>query len=209
MPMDNFFERVETRKSPWLRGERHIHWHVLFDPEEVRAKLTDPYRGVTHQPGLEPVAPEWVHMTVLHSGAEEQFTKQELDAFTEGVRERAASIEPFWLTVDRPAVGTVALECVMRPGEPARELWRMTKEVEAQVKGGIPAILNSYYPHTSLAYAGARADEVDRPALKAWMSDNGPEEPVRLRAEALSLVAQWHDGREIKWELITEVPLGA
>ena len=72
-----------------------------------------------------------------------------------------------------------------------------------------PLIPSSFYPHTSLAYAGRDAAKADRQAMKIWLSDHGPREPVTFRAEKLSLVSQWHDHATITWEHLTDVPLGA
>lgn len=63
--MKNFFQGVETRTHPWPAGRPDLHWHVLFDEDAVRSGVTDPYHGLTHQEGIEPVPPGWVHMTVL------------------------------------------------------------------------------------------------------------------------------------------------
>jgi 2'-5' RNA ligase len=209
MTMNNFFARVESRATaPWPRGRRDLHWHILFDSDEVRRTLTDPYHELTHMPGLEAVTPEWVHVTVLHMSPADDASDAEVDKMIALVREHASHISPFEMQIERPAVGTVALECLARPGEPARELWRRTADAMRQTVGGRwPIVPATYYPHASLAYAGEDAELADRQALKMWLSDHGPE-PVTLRAEKLSLVAQWHDGRHITWDHIADVPLG-
>ncbi|MYV98370.1 hypothetical protein GT354_08775 [Streptomyces sp. SID3343] len=43
--------------------------------------------------------------------------------------------------------------------------------------------------------------------MKVWLSDHGRPGPVTLRAEKLSLVSQWHDGRTITWTYLADVPL--
>ncbi|MEU0632761.1 hypothetical protein [Streptomyces sp. NPDC005989] len=67
--------------------------------------------------------------------------------------------------------------------------------------------LASSYPHLSQAYAGAEGHLADRGALKVTLSDL-PGDPVTVPVTTLTLVAEWHDRREIMWDVLAEVPLG-
>ncbi|WKK27843.1 2'-5' RNA ligase family protein (plasmid) [Streptomyces olivoreticuli] len=207
--MEDFFQGVESRTHAWVSGRRDLHWHALFDVEDVRRLLTDPYRELTHRPGLEPVPPEFIHMTILHSGPEADATPEEIKEIISGVRERAAAVEPFDVTFARPSVGHVALECAGRPGVPARRLWELTYQATAEVVGDRwPLIPAAFHPHATIAYAGAEAELADRTAMKVWLSDHGPDHPVTLRVKKISLVSQWHDRRHIRWEHLEDIPLG-
>ncbi|MDX3024985.1 2'-5' RNA ligase family protein [Streptomyces acidiscabies] len=207
--MDNFFARVTSREHAWPAGRRDLHWHLLPSPDEAAA-LTEPYREVTRTPGLNPVAAEWLHVTVLHAGPQSDSSDAEVAAMVDQVSAAAAEVDPFALTLYPPAVGTVALECAGRPGAPARRLWELTAAATREVMGEerfalIPAV---YYPHASVAYAGPEAHLADRTALKVALSDVEAG-PVTVQAHTLSLVAQWHDGRsQIVWEHLASVPLG-
>ncbi|WP_158673890.1 2'-5' RNA ligase family protein [Streptomyces klenkii] len=163
---------------------------------------------MTHTPGLEPVAPQWCHVTVLHSGPVEEVSDEEIRAITGRVRERCAEVRPFELALDRPVVGNVALECPGRPGAPARRLWEITARAGREVLGDrYPLLPAAYYPHLSVAYAGRQAAHADRTALKALLSDI-PAGPVSFHVDRLHLVAQSHDGRQITWRPVTTVLLG-
>lgn len=208
--VDDFFRRVETRQHAWPAGRPDLHWHLLFDVGTVGRELVTSYRAITHRPGLAPVSARWVHMTVLHGGPVAEYRRGELDAITKRVHQRCVGIEPFDLTIDRPSVGRVAIECPARPGAPARRLWELTAQSDAAVTGGrFPLIPATYYPHLSLAY-GMQGEShqrgADRAALKRDLSDH-PGESVTLRATHLSLVAQVHDRRHITWTPIATVPL--
>lgn len=207
--MDDFFTTVESREHAWPAGRADLHWHVLFSTDEVRAALTDPYAELTHRPGLEPVPPEWLHMTVLHSGPAAEATGAEIKQIIDGVRAGARGLAPFEVTFAQPAAGNVAIECLGQPGPPARALWEMTwQQTHQVVDDRWPRIPGIYYPHISLAYAaGPKALEVDRSTLKVWLSDHGRGE-VTLRAERLVYVAQSHDRHRITWEVLEEIPLG-
>lgn len=207
--MDDFFSRVESREHPWPAGRPDLHWHVLFSTDKVRTALTGPYAELTHRPGLAPVPPEWLHMTVLHSGPAAEATDTEIRQIIDGVRGRTRDLAPFEMTFAQPSPGNVAIECLGHPGPPARALWEMTWQQTSQVVGDRwPRIPGIYYPHLSLAYAaGPKAAQVDRSALKAWICDHGRGE-VTLRAERLVYVAQSHDQHRITWQVLEEIPLG-
>ncbi|WP_405087386.1 hypothetical protein [Microbispora sp. NBC_01389] len=66
--MDDFYAEVESREYPWPPGRADLHVHILFDPDVIEKALVEPYRAVTHRPGLAPVSAQWVHMTLLHGG---------------------------------------------------------------------------------------------------------------------------------------------
>ncbi|AXK36575.1 hypothetical protein DVA86_32370 [Streptomyces armeniacus] len=204
--MENFFERVTTRRHPWPPGRRDLHWHLL-PPPDARDQLGEPYQALTHQPGLEPVPPEWLHVTVLHAGPQRDASQQEITEMTARVREAVARTGPVTLTFARPAIGTVAIERAARPGTPARRLWDVTWTATTDVVGQRwPLQPTTYYPHVSLAYAGERAQHADRGTLKQRLADiDGGE--VTLTFDTLALVSQWHDGRHIVWEHLADVPL--
>ncbi|MEV6927444.1 2'-5' RNA ligase family protein [Dactylosporangium sp. NPDC051485] len=199
--MANFFDTVIGR---WPAGREDYHWHILPDPEWVRTALFEPYRELTHRDGLAPVAPQWTHVTVLHSGPVDAFRAEEVEQVVDLVRAGCTAIAPFELTLDRPAPGRVALECAGRPGAPARQLWQLTGEAtRAVTRDRFPLIPELYYPHASLAYGVATFDH--RP-LKVSLSDHD-HGPVSFLVSKVSLVAQSHDGRFITWRHVRDVSL--
>ncbi|WP_128381302.1 hypothetical protein [Streptomyces cavernae] len=206
--VEDFFAGVESRQHSWPAGRDDLHWHLLHDAALVEEQLLVPYRELTHRPGLAPVPARWIHTTVMHGGPVDQYTASEITTIVERVGKSCTTIAPFDLIYDRPSCGMVGVECVARPGAPARRLWELTTGIDADVTGGrfprIPA--DSYYPHASLAYGVGGPERADRRAMKAWLSDH-PGGPVVLRATHLSLVAQRHDRRHITWDPIAVVPL--
>ncbi|MFJ2202400.1 2'-5' RNA ligase family protein [Streptomyces violaceusniger] len=170
--------------------------------------LYEPYRALAEQPGLCPVRPEWMHITVLHAGPQDSASSTEVDQLVTEVAKRAADFCPFEIALSRPDIGTVAIESKGYPGAPHRALWEMTWEAQtAVVSDRWPRIPSISYPHLSHAYAGAEGHLADRGALKVLLSDL-PGGPVTVPVTALTLVAQWHDRREIRWDVLAEVPLG-
>lgn len=149
-----------------------------------------------------------MHCTVLHAGPQDSASAREVDQIIRAVTRRAADTDPYEMVLSRPDIGTVAIESKGYPGRPHRQLWDMTFEAHRTVVGDRwPRIPSASYPHLSHAYAGADGQLADRGALKVLLSDL-PGKPVTVPVTALTLVAEWHDRREIVWDVLTEVPLG-
>ncbi|WP_079172283.1 hypothetical protein [Streptomyces misionensis] len=131
---------------------------------------------------------------------------QEVADMVEQVREGCTGIAPVDLTLQRACVGSVAIECAGRPGTASRPLWQLTADATvAATLGQYQPLPAAHYPHASIAYG---VDDVARLPMKVWLSDNGPG-PVTLRVDKISLVAQWHNRREIMFDRILDVPLGS
>ncbi|GAA3087051.1 hypothetical protein GCM10020000_87260 [Streptomyces olivoverticillatus] len=154
-----------------------------------------------------PVAAPDAHITVLHDGPLQDFAPGEIEKITELVRTECADIAPFDITLDRPAIGRVAIECPGRPGRPARRLWELTARASAEVTGSrFPRVPSAYQPHLSIGYSTSTATvRADRAAMKVWLSDC-PRGPVTLTATALNLVAQWHTCERITWDHLVTIP---
>ncbi|GAA3163753.1 2'-5' RNA ligase family protein [Streptomyces ramulosus] len=206
--MEDFFDRVENRTHAWPPGRKDLHWLILPETDFARTRLYEPYRELAEQPGLHPVRPEWMHITLLHMGPQDTATPSETDQLIAEVTQRAADVAPYDLTLSRPDIGTVAIESKGHPGAPHRALWEMTwQATRAAVGDRWPRIPTVSYPHLAHAYAGAEAHLADRSALKVLLSDL-PGDPVTVPVATLTLVAEWHDRREIRWDRLAEVPLG-
>jgi 2'-5' RNA ligase len=207
--MDNFFHRVRTRSWPWPDDREDWHWHIL--PPDEAARLVEGYTSLTTHEGLHQVAPQWLHISLLHSAPVEEVSQSEVDAIIDKVREECAKIKPFELTIGRPSVGTVAIECPAWPGPAPRRLWEIVADASRGVFGDryptMPAP-GKHYPHASLAYAGEEAAKADRGDLKVKLSDAGDAGNVTFTVEKISLVAQKHDGKFITWRHTVDVPLG-
>src|SRR6266851_4578267 len=106
--MEDFFARVVRR---WPPNCEHYHWHVLPDAGLAREHLYSPYRRLTRRPGLAPVHPRFMHVTVQHLGAVAEVPGEDLAKIIELVRERCARIAPFEVTVERAQVWNTGVVC--------------------------------------------------------------------------------------------------
>ncbi|WP_374777136.1 2'-5' RNA ligase family protein [Streptomyces sp. NBC_01310] len=198
--MESFFERVGRF---WPAGRRDLHWHILPTLDEALA-LAAPYTGF-FRPGLPGVPLQGMHCTLLHAvglGYEDA----DVDALLKDVGAYARAVPPFTLTFDRPAVGNVGVEISGWPGAPFDGI--VEAVTQAMVRTGAPfTAAPSRYPHISLAYASDGAEGVEAVSLKAALAAIDSPLSGTVLADRLHLVEQWHDGAQIMWEPIAEVPL--
>ncbi|MFE4263298.1 2'-5' RNA ligase family protein [Streptomyces sp. NPDC056883] len=173
--------------------------------EEALA-LAAPYTGF-FRPGLPGVPLHRMHCTLLHTVGL-PFEGIDLDALLDDVEVWAREVQPFTLTFDRPAIGNVAVELSGWPGGPFTGI--VEAVTQSMVRTGAEfTSAPSRYPHMSLAYTSEGSDSIESGSLKAALAAlDGPLSGTVL-ADRLHLVEQWHDGTQILWEPIAEVPLGA
>jgi len=198
--VDSFFEKIAGR---WPAGRQDYHWHVLPPAGLVREHLADPYLGITTRPGLARVDPEWAHITVWHDAPVSDVSQQAMDPVLARVRDRCRQVSPFTARVRRPEVWATAVVCPVYPGPALRQLWAIVREAAAGTGQPGQESLN-YFPHLTLAYATGRSD--DGP-LREQLTSTDHAEPV-ISVDALTLVAQQHDGRTITWSVAEVIPLG-
>jgi 2'-5' RNA ligase len=120
-----------------------------------------------------------------------------------GVRERCQQVSPFTARLRRPEVWANAVVCPVYPGPALRQLWTIVREVAPEA-GQPEQKPRSYFPHLTLAYATGHSD--DGP-LREQLACYDHAEPV-ISVDALTLVAQQHDGSAITWNVAAVIPLG-
>ena len=200
-----FFESVESRiLAPWPKGRADLHWHIIPAAEDA-TKITHAYHRIAHRPGLHPIPPEWIHITLMHGGPVDQYTERELRQIHETVTAACRSIPPLTLTAGRPEIGRRAVTLPVWPGPPLRALWDLTRVADAGATSArAPVLPLVYAPHLTLAYGATPG--AHRPQLQADRADLNVHE-MTLHVSRLALVAQTHDGEGITWRTLTTVPL--
>lgn len=167
--VESFYATVRQR---WPEGRLDHHWHVLPDPAQTQTALFEPYRELTHRDGLVPVRPDWYHVTVLHSVPVDEVTTSQFEQIVAQMRHRCTQIAGFDLTLDRPAVGSLAVECAGRPGTAARAVWQAAADSTAAILGDkVPARPAVYYPHLSLDCARTVNDHRQSPTVRSTELD--------------------------------------
>ncbi|MFF8732776.1 hypothetical protein ACF073_40880 [Streptomyces sp. NPDC015171] len=201
--MRNFFEDV-TRV--WPAGRRDLHWHILPTADESEALLNAYPEAAFSRPGLCRVSARWLHCTLLHA-LDVSTSSVNVDALTDDARVAiaSASIAPFMLTFDRPAIGAAAVEISGWPGRPFTELVTILTKITQAHAPFRPAV--SRYPHMSIAYTGAGADSVQAVDLREALAHIDGPLVHTVYASRVHLVEQWHDNATITWRPIAFLPL--
>lgn len=199
--MESFFDRVSRI---WPAGRRDLHWHILPTTDEARA-LAAPYTGFV-RPGLPGVPVEGMHCTLLHTVGLAR-TDIDLDALLKDVGGWAREVQPFTLTFDRPAIGNVAVEISGWPGDPFTGIVKAVTQSMVHTGAAFTAA-PSRYPHMSLAYTSDGAESIESVSLKAALAAIDHPLSGTVLADRIHLVEQWHDGTQILFTPIAEIPLG-
>lgn len=169
------------------------------------------YVDLTLAKGLHRVIPEWMHCTLVHAiGADvdsDPSVSAGLELLIADVTERVRHIEPFTMTFGRPDIARSAIEVSGWPGRQHRALVEHVMMAHRALWGEAHQLSPSRYPHISLAYAGEHAEKIDVMALKAQLSDIQGPQTTDVYVDRLHLVAQHHDGANITWQPLAEVPL--
>lgn len=198
--MESFFERVGRI---WPEGRRDLHWHILPTLDEARA-LAAPYTGFV-RPGLQGVPVQGMHCTLVHAVGLAR-AGVDLNALLKDVGTYAQTVQPFSLTFDRPAVGNVAVEISGWPRSPFAAIVEYLTQAMSR-SGGAFTAAPSRYPHMSLAYTSDGAENIEAVSLKMALASIDRPLSGTVLADRLHLVEQWHDGAQIMWQPIAEVPL--
>jgi 2'-5' RNA ligase len=193
-----------TVNADWPPGREDYHWHVLPGSELLRDRISRPYAELLATPGLVPVRPANMHVTVQRLPPAGEIDSTDLEEITGLVRESCAGMAPFAITAGRAEAWEHAIVCPVRPGHLLASLWQVTTGAYRQVTGTgreiSPAV---YHPHLSLAYA---IRHLDADLVRAWLADSDAPE-VAFPVTSLVLVAQQHDRREITFRILEQIPL--
>jgi 2'-5' RNA ligase len=147
-----------------------------------------------------------MHITLVHGAPMDRLLPGELDDLIGRLRLRLAQAEPVTMTLLQPTLGGTALVCPGTPAEPTRALWRAcAEEVSTATGRRFPTQPAVHHPHTTLAYSTGTSGR--HAQIEAWPSDHRAD-PVTFTIDRVTVVAQSHDGREITWRPLAEVPLG-
>jgi 2'-5' RNA ligase len=199
--MEDFFATVAML---WPAGREDYHWHVLPGSELLRERLCRPYAGLLEREELAPVRPEYMHITIQHLAPVSAITDAGLTDIVNVAQDGCASFAPFAVIAGRAEAWETSVVCPLRPGYLLGQLWHVVTNATRTVAGSrldiIPAV---FHPHMTLAYATGHVEQAE---IRAWLADCEATE-VAFPVTRLVLVSQKHDGREITFRVVSEIPL--
>lgn len=185
-------------------GRELYHWHLLLhDQPAVRAMAAAAQERLAGLPGLDMVAPPWLHLTTFIVGFVDEVADSTIDAMVAEARRLLTGVSPIPVQFGRVWYSSQA---VVLPAEPIFALDPVLDAVRAAAghagcgghQEGDP-----WLPHLSVAYSNG--DGPVEPIVNA-LGRRLP--PIEVAMRSVSLVAQTQVGRSWQWRPVAEVPLG-
>jgi 2'-5' RNA ligase len=210
MLIESVPEAAQMRDHWWLRpgwhpDSRMLAWHLTFEGESaLHGRAQQAQQALAGIDALDPVPPEWLHLSLADFGATEDVTEDCVRQAINAAHEHISAVGPVELRFTRTVV--LAESVVLMPDE-SPDLARVRaalRESVRQVRGaGAPSASDDFAPHVSVAYANSAADGADvvRALECAGLDDVGPVHPT------LTLVEMHRDGRLYRWRPVSAFPL--
>lgn len=189
----------------WLPDTRMLAWHLTFEGvAALHLRARQAQRALSGIAALDPVPPEWLHLSLADFGAAEDVTEDCVRQGIKAAHEHIAAIGPLELRFSRTVV--FAESVVMLPDDSPglARLRAALQDSVRQVRGGAaPLEGKAFAPHVSVAYANGTTDgsDVVRALASAGLDDVKPVHPT------LTLVEMHRDGRLYRWRPISAFPL--
>lgn len=210
MHVESAPDAAQLRNHWWLRpgwtpDTRMLAWHLTFEGQADLHRLAkDAQRAVGGIDALEPVPPEWLHLSLATFGATTDVTEDCVRQAINAAHQHIADLEPLELSFSRTVV--LAESVVLCPADSSglRGLRSAVQASVRQVRGaGAPADLDSAEPHVAVAYARGPAfgAAVARALESAALPDVTPVHPT------LTLTQMHRDGRLYRWRPVSAFPL--
>ena len=86
----------------WTPGRRYYSWFLAFDDQPKVHQLARAYQRHLHDPHLELVPPEWLHLTVHGVGDADEVTKEEAERIVDCAKSHCAPLAPFTIALALP-----------------------------------------------------------------------------------------------------------
>lgn len=190
----------------WRPGRSFYTWHIVFPNDPVLLDVHSEYqRLVEALPGITPVSPQWLHLTMQGIGFADKVPQADLDPIVEAARRRLEHFRPFEIWIGPAVVDAESLQLPVTPVDRMRRLRAQLRAAVTDVWGrdSVPE-LPELDPHISLGY---------------W-NEVAPAEPLRQRVNALggglakteltsvALINLNRDHNQYEWTTYARVPLG-
>jgi 2'-5' RNA ligase len=190
----------------WRPGRSFYTWHIVFPSDPVLLDLHAEYQSLVETlPGITPVSPQWLHLTMQGVGFADKVPQADLDPIVDAARRRLEHFRPFEIRIGPAVVDAESLQLPVKPVDRMRRLRAQLRAAVTDVWGrdSVPE-LPELDPHISLGY---------------W-NEIAPAEPLRQRVNALdgglakteltsvALINLNRDHNQYEWTTYARVPLG-
>jgi 2'-5' RNA ligase len=203
--------RYWRRRPGWRTGrDFYACYLTLEDQPELRGLVRRYQDAIGDRPGLDLIAPRWLHITMQGIGFADDIGPADLAAVTEGIGERLGALRPPAATFHRPTIRPAAVYLKADPAEPLYRLRLALHQAVASAVGPgqfdepAPAP-GRFAPHVSIAYADA--DDPVPPVAEAVR--DMVAEAVTATFRTVSVLVLRRDRHAYGWSGATAVPIGA
>lgn len=176
----------------WRPGRIALTWHLTFEDVTALAEHVAAYQSaLADLPGLNPVPPRWLHLTVQAVGYTDEVPPPVVAAVVASVQARVAELPEFALVFDRPEIFGEAIAIRTVPEAPVQRL-------RTAIRAGIGDVLGSeavataheqahgFMPHLTIAYSNVDADATPYAAALAAVDVS----PVTVPVTDVALIRQ-------------------
>jgi 2'-5' RNA ligase len=206
--------RAYWRRRPgWQTGQDfYACFLTLEDQPELRGLVRRYQDAIGRVPGLDPIPPHWLHITMQGIGFADDISPADLAAVTERIGERLRGMRPPAATFGPPTIRATAVYLKADPPEPLFRLRVALHQAVAAAVGpghfgeAAPAP-GKFAPHVSIAYASPGGPAPVQPVAEALRS--GTLRAVTATFSTASLLVFRRDRHEYGWTSATRLPIGA
>lgn len=191
----------------WRVGTRFYAWHITQDDHPEVVQLVDRYQAALAElPTLDPVPPQWQHMTLQGVGHVEDITDQDAARVVDAVARRLADFPAITTTYQRAHIFREAI--ALPPSTPERftALRDAIRDGITEALGEVSEAREGFRAHVSAAYSSGDAPSVP---IRVALDEASPSRPVEATYREVSLIRMHRDHRMYEWETIATSRLRA
>ena len=190
----------------WQVGTRFYAWHITQDDHPEVAQLVERYQAaLADVPTLDPVPPQWQHMTLQGVGHVEDITDDDAARVIDAVAHRLAGFPAISTTYQRAHIFREAIALPPSDPEAFTALRDAIRNGIKDALGDVSETREGFRAHVSVAYSNGEANAASiRKALDAVQ----PDAPVMAQYGQVSLIRMHRDHRMYQWNTTRTVMLG-
>jgi 2'-5' RNA ligase len=191
-------------RKGWRPGRQSYWFFVCLDDEPTVADLAERYLAELDEPGLDPTAPERLHISVQQVGFDDEVSEHEASQVLHAARK--LTVAPLALLLGSVDPNPESVNLRVAPWEPIRSLRRQLREATAGVIGSdrLPGTDDHFWPHVSIGYTNT---ELPTGPLLRRLEELSHRAPVSVLVRRIDLVLLNRDDRAWTWSTIGTVPL--
>ncbi|WP_344221199.1 2'-5' RNA ligase family protein [Kribbella sancticallisti] len=189
----------------WRPGRSFYTWHITFADQPAAVALAAEYQAtIDALPGITPVPPRWLHLTMQGVGFADRVQIFDLDGIAEATRARLREVQAFAVDLGPAVIDAESIQLPATPAEPLQRLRDVLRLSISDVWGpsSVPE-LPELRPHISLGYWNT-------PAPAAPLRDHltqAPAPTTTVHITAIDLINLHRDHELYEWTTVTRCPL--